>query len=85
MPRTYGCSSFGLPCVETVNCSLLVNYPFEFPNAYDEHLVSVILLTSSGPLAAFNTIHATSDYFEFFNSANEEIDINGPFGEPWFS
>jgi hypothetical protein len=70
-----------LPCVETVNFSFLVSYLFEFPNAYDEHLVSVISLTSSGPLAAFNTIHATSDYFAFFNSANDEIDINGPFGD----
>ena len=56
-----------------------MDYLFEGPNAYRENLVSVISITSFGPLAPFNIIGASEDYFAFFNSTHDEIDINGPF------
>ena len=78
----------GLPCTETVNFSFLVNYLLlpNIPNSYEENLVSIISLTSSGPLAPFDRIGASNgDYFGFFNSSNDEIDVNGPFGDRQFA
>jgi hypothetical protein len=70
-----------LPCTETIDFSFLVDYLFEGPDDYAEHLISVISLTSSGPLAPFNTMGAVGDYFAFSNSALDEIDVNGPRGD----
>ena len=71
----------GLPCTETIDFLFLVDYLFEGPDDYAEHLISVISLTSSGPLAPFNTMGAVGDYFAFSNSALDEIDVNGPRGD----
>ena len=72
----------GLPCTETIDFSFLVSYVFAGPDDYVAHLISVISLTSSGPLAPFNTMGASlDDYFPFSNSAFDEIDIDGPGGD----
>jgi hypothetical protein len=78
----------GLPCTETIDFSFLVNYlPLpNIPNFYEEHLISIISLASSGPLAPFDRISASGgDYFGFFNSSNDEIDVDGPFGDRQFA
>ena len=74
----------GSPCIETVNFSFLVDYLLVYPGAYDpyvENLVSVISIGSTGPLAPFNRMGAIADYFGFFNSAGDEIDVNGPYAD----
>ena len=71
----------GLTCTETIDFSFLVDYLFEGPDDYAEHLISVISLTSSGPLAPFNAMGAVGDYFPFSNSALDEIDVDGPRGD----
>jgi len=70
----------GPPCVETLAFSFQVDYqPLFGGQVYIAHVLPGSTINSFGPLGPFNSLFSPEDYFAFFNSAGDEIDINGPF------
>jgi hypothetical protein len=65
------------PCVETLDFSFQVTYQPECCGFFQQ-VVLGSTTTSTGPLAPFTLIASPTNYFAFFNSANDEIDVFGP-------
>ncbi len=66
------------PCIEILDFSFLVTYQPDCCGTLTQIVLPGSTTTSTGPLAPFALGAAPVNYFAFFNSAHDEIDVFGP-------
>ncbi len=66
------------PCIEILDFSFQVTYQTECCGAFLQVVLPGSTTTSTGPLAPFSLLASPDNYFAFFNSTGDEIDIFGP-------